>query len=482
MRIHSIANSPTFGYDKKLNEEVNRKLRKAEKQKKSPEARDTAKYLREMNEYCMRMEDSLRAAEKHHDENRVDLYDDLFTIPKSIIVDKINERFPALDYRRRELEGYKKEQKERHLENDEYHWLSGVVSNISKTIEYDEAVAAAQLDINEEILKTKKEIEQELNDYKNGAADEANGISRTKTKSEKDVKNLVEKFIPNEFSPTGFESIGGMDDIKSDVYRKLVYPIKNPEQAELDRIEYGKKFPRGIMLYGPSGCGKTYFMEAIALESGIPMYKFKISKIGSSLVNGSSRQIQDAYNYVKNQAKAGGTPVFLMMDEMESMTAKRDSTGKNSEDNKLVGTLLQILDDARGDNIIVLGATNNFDLVDNAIRSRIDQKFYLGLPDDKTRESVLTLNLNSYPKGKALAANKEELAKVVNLTRGFSNRDITVLIDKASDIAISDGRRDIQADDFIMPVQKNQNMKIKEDAFRDKSSRPSIGFSINYNG
>ena len=210
MRIHSIANSPTFGYDKKLNEEVNRKLRKAEKQKKSPEARDTAKYLREMNEYCMRMEDSLRAAEKHHDENRVDLYDDLFTIPKSIIVDKINERFPALDYRRRELEGYKKEQKERHLENDEYHWLSGVVSNISKTIEYDEAVAAAQLDINEEILKTKKEIEQELNDYKNGAADEANGISRTKTKSEKDVKNLVEKFIPNEFSPTGFESIGGM--------------------------------------------------------------------------------------------------------------------------------------------------------------------------------------------------------------------------------------------------------------------------------
>jgi len=63
------------------------------------------------------------------------------------------------------------------------------------------------------------------------------------------------------------------------------------------------------------------------------------------------------------------------------------------------------------------------------------------------------------------------------LTRGFSNRDLTILTDKAALIARKDNRRDITADDFIIPVRENQNMKIKEDLYQAKQTRPAIGFS-----
>lgn len=267
-----------------------------------------------------------------------------------------------------------------------------------------------------------------------------------------------------------------MDEIKETLSDKVIFPILNPEEAKLDEVEYGKKAPRGELFYGPPGCGKTSVIEAVSMESGVPLYKLKISKSGSIYVNGSAKNVQEAYEYVKNIAKETGKPVFLAMDEMESMTAKRDGN-THDENNKLVGTLLQIIEEARGNNVIILGATNYYEMLDDAIKSRFDDKIYIGLPDEDTRRSVLKIHLNRRTKGQALAQNEEELDKVVKLTKGFSNRDIAILTDKAALIARADNRRDIIADDYIQPVKENQNMKVKEDLYKDKSSRLTIGFN-----
>ena len=54
---------------------------------------------------------------------------------------------------------------------------------------------------------------------------------------------------------------------------------------------------------------------------------------------------------------------------------------------------------------------------------------------------------------------------------------MTILTDKASLIARKDNRRDIMASDFIEPVKENQNMKIKEQDYMSKQTRPAIGFA-----
>ena len=123
------------------------------------------------------------------------------------------------------------------------------------------------------------------------------------------------------------------------------------------------------------------------------------------------------------------------------------------------------------------GFSSGFDQLDDAINSRFEDKIYIGLPDDETRKAVLKVLLKRRTKGVALADNDEELAKVVKLTNGFSNRDLTILTDKASLIARKDNRRDIMASDFIQPVNENQNMKVKEREYMARQTRPTVGFN-----
>ena len=474
MKIYSISNNVNFGYNKELNEKVNNKLKHTRGNK---ELADT---LLKQNEFVMEVEDKLRKAEKEHKTFLVNQYNDILLDYKSKVVSAIDKRFPEMDYRTKELNTYKNEAKKRHLDadNKNYHWISQIIDEMT----FDDEITKILTEYNvaqesNEDAKTLKELNADTKDDIILISDEkADNVKNTKKKSQKGCK-YIEEFKPTEYSPKGFDSLGGMTEIKEALSDKIILPLLNPEEAKLDEVEYGKKAPRGELFYGPPGCGKTSIIEAVSTESGIPLYKLKISKAGSIYVNGSAKNVQEAYEYVKNIAKDTGKPVFLAMDEMESMTAKRDGSNSHDENNKLVGTLLQIIEEARGNNVIILGATNHYDMLDDAVKSRFDDKIYIGLPDDDTRKSVLKIHLNRRSKGQLLANNDEELNKVVNLTRGFSNRDIAILVDKAALVARADNRRDMIADDFIIPVKENQNMKIKENLYKDKSKQATIGYN-----
>lgn len=450
MKINNI-NNISFGYNKELNEKVNKKLKNAKGNK------EMAQHLLELNNICNKTEDLLRKAENEKNSRALDFYAYLFVNIKPTITEELNDRFPLLNYRQTEYETYNAEKKERNL-GEEYHWLDQITDELSNYIEMDGEFLGGEFESN--------------------SAESAAGTKIAPPQTSKVANDkcpvCLEEFIPTSVSPLGFVNIGGMKEVKELLEDKILYPLKNPESAKFDEVEYGKKYPRGTLFYGPPGCGKTTVIEALTAEADLPMYKLKISKAGSKYINESSRNIQKAYEYICDVAEKTGKPVLFVIDELESLAPKRDNDSQ--EDNKMVGTLLQIIEEARGKNVIVLAATNCFDKIDEAIRSRFDDKVYIGLPDADTRRGVLQIHLNRRTKGQALAQNPEELKKVVDLTNGFSNRDIAILTDKASLIARSDNRRDIIADDYIVPVQENQNMKIKESQYKDKQTRTSIGF------
>lgn len=447
MKINNINSTIGFGYNKELNDQVNNKL------KKSKGNKEMANHLLELNQLCLKTEDLLRKAENEKNRRAQDFYSYLLVNIKPSITEEINDRFPLLKYKETELETYRKEKEERNL-GEEYHWLDEITDELSDFEDWDDP------DLEHEIIGPV------------GASETAKAEASTKKDK---CPNCLEKFVPTPLSPVGFSSIGGMKEIKELLEDKILFPLKNPEIAKLDETEYGKKYPRGTLFYGPPGCGKTTSIEALTAEADLPMFKLKVSKAGSKYINESSRNIQQAYEYVCKVAEDTGKPVLLVIDELESLAPKRDS--ESQEDSKMVGTLLQIIEEARGKNVIILGATNHYDMIDEAIRSRFDDKVYIGLPDAETRRDVLQIHLNKRTKGKGLAENTEELGKVVALTEGFSNRDIAILTDKASLIARKDNRREIIAEDFVIPVKENQNMKIKEHKYKDKQTKPRIGFN-----
>ena len=287
---------------------------------------------------------------------------------------------------------------------------------------------------------------------------------------------IVETLQKTEFSPRGMQDVMGMKDLKEELIENVIKPVNNPEQARLDLEEYGKRIPTGILLYGPPGCGKTYIIEALAAETDSEVYIMNSANTGSKFVNQTANNIKKAFDYVYKKGDESDKPVFMFMDEIDAMTSNRDAHASN-EDIKGVATLLKYIEGAKAHNVIVIGATNKYDLIDPAIRRRFDMKRYVGLPEQEQREALIRNNLSKKAKGQALINDSEKVSKIAKALEGYSCSSINIISDLASLNALKRQRADIDTVDFEEAIKSTGEEKIDERQYRPIAKKEKIGFS-----
>ncbi len=457
MQIQKINyNSPTFGYNRKLNSQLNKKLAEAS------ENDDSAKVIKELNEYCIKSENLLRYYDSADSGKKNFMYL-AFVSPKVALAQLVHEKYPELKYPEREKKSYEAEAvRSKNIDS----WQNSILSELEDVIEtYEEYENDKKSQANTEKTDT-------TNTPKVGNA--VGGQTAPKT-SHREIPSVIEEFIPTFSSPEGFKSLGGMNQLKEELTDKIIYPALHPEEAKLDFAEYGKRPPRGIMFYGPPGCGKTSIVEAVSQEAALPLFKLKISKAGSCFINQTSNNYQQAFDYVAEFSKDTGMPCILFIDELDGLTKGRDKES-TAEDLKQIGTLLNLIETGRDRGIIVLGATNKYDIVDDAIKRRFDDQIYIGMPDMETRQDVLYKTLSKWLKGIPLAENPDDLREIAKRLDNFPTSAIVILADKASTRARKDKRRIILKEDFFDAIEKNPNLKIKEDKYKTESNRKKIGY------
>ena len=245
-----------------------------------------------------------------------------------------------------------------------------------------------------------------------------------------------------------------MDKIRDDIKELIIFPIEHPEEAQQRKLDYDIDIPHFIVFHGPPGCGKTMMAQAIAQETGCNMYTLDISKIGSSYVNETARNVNNAFEYVKQQAKKSEKPVILFLDEMDSMFAKRinDSSGGSREDNKTINSLLTLTTEAKENNIIIIGATNMFDIIDPAAKRRIDLNAYVGLPNKEEIVKLLKMRLNKFEKGKTLAQDEKALEALSRELGGHSPSNIVNIVKASAKIAYK-SKRDLIKEDVQQAIK-----------------------------
>lgn len=456
MKIQKLDNT-TFGYNRKLNRQLIKKL-----DAENESQQFITQTIRDLNTFCNNTEDILRIYTENND-SKSGIIEGVFIPSKLALAAIIEERYPELNFGKRESETYEKDgEKITAQTGKKYPWQFA----IAKELSYDASFYNAEDLTSEEMQKLKE-------------AEEKSTTSPIKPKNDAPPRDfndgLLERYTPNEFSPKGFEDLGGLKDLKEKLFDKIIYPANHPEEAALDLAEYGKRQPRGIMLYGPPGCGKTSITEALSQEAGLPLFKLKISKAGSPYINQTSNNYQKAFDYVAEYAETIKSPCFMFIDEIDGLTKGRDKDS-SGEDLKQMGTLLNLIETARPRNIIVIGATNKYDIVDDAIKRRFDEQIYIGMPDTDTRKQILYKTLAQWLKGIPLAEEENDLKEIAERTAGFPSSALVILCDKASDIARKDGRRVIKKEDFFSEIEKNQNLKIKENDYKSISGSRKIGY------
>ncbi len=467
MRINNVS-TLNFGYSKKSKAYIDKNI----EQVYEPELREA---LAQCSDLCNSMEDKIKANEKRQEDYCANSeFVDFFVSLKDLLLSYVMLLF---------------DDSQKYLESEYSYYMSSLKKCKSKENNWRASILEKLRfwDIN--VGKTKQELSEEINDInkKNNMIDEMTREiidtykeeikNMQKEKKSQDSGPVIETLRRTEFSPNGMQDVMGMDDLKKDLEENVIKPINNPEQAKIDLREYGKRMPTGILLYGPPGCGKTYIIEALAAQANTEVYIMNSANTGSKYVNQSAINIKKAFEQIFNVGDNSDKPIFLFMDEIDAITSNRDSE-INSEDIKSIATLLKYIEEAKAHNIIVIGATNRYDLIDPAIRRRFDMKRYVGLPEQEQRESLVKYNLSKKEKGQKLIQNERKIKQIAKALDGFSCSSINIISDLAALNALRRERADIDIPDFDYAIKNTDEEKINEATYKKHNKKGGLGFKI----
>lgn len=231
-------------------------------------------------------------------------------------------------------------------------------------------------------------------------------------------------FAPEERPQERLEDLGGIDPILADLRQLIVQPLAHPEVF----AHLGVQPPTGVLLHGPPGSGKTKLAHAIAGTTGVPFFRIAATEIVSGMSGESEAKIRQLF-----QAAIAAAPSLLFLDEVDAITPKRDSAGREME-RRIVAQLLTCMDELQNTHVVVIGATNRPDALDPALRraGRFDREIGMGMPDEPARARIL----EKMVRGMRLSEDLD-IALLAKLTPGFVGADLSALTKEAALEAVS---------------------------------------------
>lgn len=223
-----------------------------------------------------------------------------------------------------------------------------------------------------------------------------------------------------------FTDVAGCEEAKQEL-TEIVDFLKSPLKYEAA----GAKIPRGVLLEGPPGTGKTLLARAVAGEAGVNFFSASGSQFVEMFVGVGASRVRELFKKANENS-----PCVIFIDEIDAVGRQRGTgiAGGNDEREQTLNQILTNMDGFdRSSGIIVLGATNRADILDNALTrpGRFDRKVTVGLPDEIGRREIIDVHF----KNKKIN-NNNTLDRLSTLTSGFSGADIANLANEAAILSV----------------------------------------------
>jgi SpoVK/Ycf46/Vps4 family AAA+-type ATPase len=219
---------------------------------------------------------------------------------------------------------------------------------------------------------------------------------------EKEVNELLLDKITSDYR---FDKLVCSDNVKN----TLDYFFKEHKSIHLLQ-QYGLPVSNKLLFHGPSGCGKTLASYVVAGELNKPMVVVNLGAIVSSKLGETSK------NLAKIFRKAAQEDCIIFIDEFDSLGKVRDYNQDHGEMKRVVNTILQLFD-YLPQSSIVIAATNQVSMIDEALLRRFDVNLQFELP---TAVQILTL-IELTLKGNHFKFDEPAaVATIIDLSQGLS--------------------------------------------------------------
>lgn len=226
------------------------------------------------------------------------------------------------------------------------------------------------------------------------------------------------------------------------IIKKIQHALDHREFLHKHRIyEIGK-----LLFVGPPGTGKTSLALAMSRTMHMPVLEVRLSMVTSQYLGETSKNIDRIFDLAKQLS-----PAILFVDEFD-FVAKSRTADDHGAMKRAVNSLLKNIDRINliRNGVLLIGATNHPQLLDEAAWRRFDEVVEFALPDEEMRKNILKKVTSTLH----CAVDYAALAKK---TEGFSGSDLRMMIKEAILSALMDKRNDIRESDIAKGITMVRN-------------------------
>ncbi|KAI3520679.1 hypothetical protein L1887_10129 [Cichorium endivia] len=256
-----------------------------------------------------------------------------------------------------------------------------------------------------------------------------------------------------------WDDIAGLHHAKKCVNEMVIWPLLRPD------IFKGCRSPgRGLLLFGPPGTGKTMIGKAIAGEAKATFFYISASSIASKW---GEKLVRALFGVARCRQ-----PAVIFVDEIDSLLSQRKSNYEHESNRRIKTQFLIEMEgfDSGNEQVLLIGATNRPQDLDEAARRRLTKRFYIPLPSSEARAWIIK---NLLDKEGLFKLSTEDIDSICKLTEGYSGSDMKNLVKDASMGPI---REALKQGTEITKLKKEDMRPVTLQDFEDalKEVRPSV--------
>jgi len=187
-------------------------------------------------------------------------------------------------------------------------------------------------------------------------------------------------------------------DPLSNRIKRVINEFKQKDKLRRHDLQNRRK----LLLSGPPGTGKTMSASVIANELHLPLYIILVDKLVTKYMGETSAKLRQVFDFITEKQ------AVYLFDEFDAIGGQRSKDNDVGEMRRVLNSFLQFIEIDQSDSLII-AATNNLGLLDQALFRRFDDVLHYALPSLEEKNLLLKTKLGTYAKSLELSEISEHL-------------------------------------------------------------------------